>query len=336
MKNIGILIFVVMSSCSFVPNSPTDLLSSQKVGGTHSIEEMNRMYPYLNTVLRPFEVQDKNSPVYGATELDNMRARQIDATEKYNMLRRVDFMRFVVNTPEFETNLLKGKFRSARTAKGVYGSIKVGDYYDNNRILVLLQSLIINTRIGKQPLSAAAAAVGLLGKPLYVTANSQNSMVEQMGYGAFIIFPNRDYWGVGGYNNDNFPSNIYISSLIFHELLHNMGFAHEETLHGQDTVYGIQNVFVQTAQDPVWQKKYQRSLKVYQYVQTKHKDWLTFTTTPTRINVRQGAKRTDESYNKNDIELGVSEEQIEVCILNLDGSYTIKTTTKRKMLNGLI
>ncbi len=286
MKIIWILTFTIMSSCSFVPDSPMNLLSSQKVGETLSIEEMNRMYPYLNIVLRPFEVQDKDSSVAGATELDNMRARQIDAIEKYNILRRVDFMRFVVNTPEFETNLLKGKFRSARTATGFYGSIKVGDYYDNKRILALLQSLQINTRIGKQPLSGGAVAMGEIGKAFYVTADSQTSMVEQMGYSAFIIFPNGDYWGLGAYNEDNFSDNIYIAGVIFHELLHNIGFIHEEPVHGQDTVYGIQNVFTQTAQDLVWQTKYQRQLKTYQYVQTKYRDWLTFTTTPTRVNTK--------------------------------------------------
>ena len=329
MKNTILFILVlVTSSCSTIPKSPLDLLSSQNTTST-SVEAMDRRYPYLKVTLRPFQVWDKDSTTPGATPLQNMRARQIDIKEKYNILRRVDFMRFVVNTPEFETNLLNGVYRSARNVTGSRGVIKVGDIYDNNRILELLQKLIMNTRIGKQPLSSGAAAVGMLGSSFYVTGESK------MNNSAFIIFPNRDYWGEGGYNNDNFPSNIYIAGVIFHELIHNMGFNHEDPIHGNDTVYGIQNMFIKTAQDPKWQKKYGKQLASYKLYQTKYKDWLTFITTPTRVHAKQSPIPNNDTYDREypgELETGQQGPQNEetvVCILYPDGTHKLV-----KMRNG--
>ena len=317
MKKIILFILIILSSCSFVPESPLDLLSSQNTTST-SVEEMDRRYPYLKVTLRPFEVHESTL---------NERARQIDIKEKRNILEKVEFMRFIINTPEFETNLLKGTFKSARTSTGYYGTVSWGDTYDNKRILELLQNAHISTRFGKQHLNSGVGGAANLGPHFYITANSLDSMLAAKGN--FIILPNREYWAEGGYLKD-----AYIAGLIFHELLHNMGFNHGGPSH--DTVYGVQGVLTATV-NAEWRKKYKKQLASYKLYQTKYADWLTFITTPTRVHAKQSPMLNNDTYDREypgELQVGQQGPQNEetiVCILYKDGTHKLV-----KMRNGRI
>lgn len=302
MKNIILLIIIISSSCTTAikePSTPVDPSSP------NYLEELDKKYPDLPIKLNPFVVEDRDSN--GPNE-DHIRARKIDIKEKEYMLRNFDLMRFVVNTPEFKAAVLDPvyKFRAGRTATGTYGSIREGDYYNKTKLLALLKYASITTFIVKTDVSTDAVAQGLAGPSYYVCVDLLNNPSRgPWDTVVNILFPNRDYWANEdiGYGKE-FPDNRTITALMLHELMHNLGTKHGKSLlpHPEDTATGMQDIFMATTGDRAWQNKYRQEIKAYKYYQTKYKDWLTFTTTPTKVNVKQTPTFTSDTYNSNMLE----------------------------------
>ena len=280
MKNMWILIFVMIaSSCS-----TTDKPATPDSSIPNYLEELDKQYPYLPIRLNPFVVEDKIVSKPDATEEDNRSAKKIDIKEKEYMLKHLDLMRFVINTPEFEAAVLDPdyKFRAGRTATGTYGSIREGDHYDKTKLLALLKYASITTYFMKTDVGADAVALGKAGPSYYVDVDLLNNPSKgPWNTDALIMFPNREYWADGEYGyGQEFPANIDIVALMFHELMHNLGAKHGAEVHHEDTAYVMQDIFRATTSDPEWRNKYRKQVKEYNYYQTKYKDYLTSPTIP--------------------------------------------------------
>ena len=308
MKNIWILIFVIItSSCSTavkepltpdssIPSTPLDpsipIDPSKPIepsipldpSSPNYLEELDKRYPYLPIKLKPFEVADKDSSFSGASDEENKEARKIDIKEKEYMLKHLDLLRFVVNTPEFEKEVFLEvhKFRVGRDAKGAYGTIKEGDYYNKTKLLALLKHASITTYIRKDALSPGTEGLGKAGPSYYVDVDLDNNPSKgPWNTDALIMFPNNSYWASSefGYGQE-FPHNIEIVGLMLHELMHNLGTKHGAVVSPEDTAVVMHNVFRATTSEPEWRNKYRKQVKEYKYYQTKYKDFLISTTTP--------------------------------------------------------
>lgn len=319
MKNIIMFILVfVASSCSIVPKSPLDLLSSKNTN--MSIEEMNKAYPFWNMKLSPFRVDNLNagtSSAGGSESTDpemNRNARILNIRSKEVMLERLNIIRFVVNTPEFANLLRTRTFRSSRNA----GSVKLGDILDNERLVKVLQKASFSSQIRKTKVVRGAIAHANLGAFLYLA--SDETLNNSSFRGWYVAFANTESWE--GYNT------LYIAGVLFHELLHNMGFNH---LTSDDATNGIERVFLETYEDPKWQRKYKQQLISYQYYTKKYANFLQEDSLANQSRQFNGTDlftadqtRSEDSYTRNN-------EIEEICIFYLDGTYKLV-----KMQNGRI
>ena len=321
MKNIILFILITLSSCSFVLESPGDLLSSQNTN--MSVEAMNRAYPYWN--MKPFEfrVNDLNAGTIGegaseSTDSEqNRKARILNIRSKEVVLERLNIIRFVVNTPEFADLLRTKQFYSSRNE----GSVKLGDPLDSERLVKVVQKASFYSRIIKTKVISGAAAHASVDGFLYLASDAELANVSVKG--SYVAFPNTHSWE--GYNTP------WIAEAFFHELLHNMGFSHRVN---QDATYGMQSVFSKTYNNPKWQKKYKKQLAAFQYYTKKYSHYLrtdSLATKSKRFNdtdlftadqTRSENTHNNETYN-NKIE--------EVCVLYPDGTHKLV-----KMRNGRI
>jgi hypothetical protein len=296
-KNIIMIIAlaIFISSCSRLNpssdqndniNDPSTDNGNTDNGNTDdSLIEDDNKYPYLPIKLKAFEVEDKDSNGYNPTDEDHIRARKIDIKEKEYMLKHLDLIRFVINTPEFEAAIFDPdyKFRAGRTATGTYGTIGEGEYYDKTKLLALLKYASITTYFIKTDIGGDATALGKAGRPYYVDVDLlKNPSKGPWDTDAHILFPNRVDWAdgeFGGYGQE-FPDNIDIAAIMFHELMHNLGTKHGKAVHPEDTSEVMEDIFRATV-NGAWRKKYGKQVKEYNYYQIKYKNFLTFTTTPT-------------------------------------------------------
>ncbi len=300
------LTFLVLS-CSNKQLSPSDLsLTANNASLNESLESKNRRLPFWGVDLKGFQVLDHDSNGVGATAEDHAKARIMTATSKKRMLDILDVIRFVINTPEFEEEMLSSnrKFRSARTTKGPVGAIKKNDYYDNKRVFETLQNVKYKITISKQKLSLSAAAVASVANEHLYLYPADNKLYKRENM--FIALPNRDNWDGGGYLNT-----AYMGGVVLHEIVHNLGYTHGASSH--DTVYGVQDVFLKVYNNKEWQAKYKTKLSQFTpYYSILHEDQLTFDTlAPTP----KSQKNINEQIVENHSEYA--------CQLNVDGTYNL-------------
>lgn len=320
MKNIIVFILVIIGgSCSTIPQSPFDLLSSQNT--YMSLEEMNRTYPYWNVKLFDFEAANLNAGWYGPnntpTPEDHRNAKILNIRSKEIMLEKLNTIRFVVNTPEFGDLLRTKTFYSSRTGTGPFGSIKIGDPMDSERLLKIVQKISFYTRIKKTQVPFGAEATANIGKFLYVAGDEEINNVSFKGL--FVQFPNKWSW-------ERYATSPWITEVLFHELVHNMGFTHDVP---NDATYGLHGVFSAVYNDPKWKKKYKKQLDIFQYYTKKYENELQKDTIAGQIkhikqfdNVVATDPQSEYTYN-NEIE--------DVCILYPDGTHKLV-----KMRNGRV
>ena len=316
MKNIILCILIILSSCSFVPESPLDLLSSQNT--SMSLANMERRYPYFNTKVSSFRVMDEDPGFYHTTPpLTPERAkesRRISIRGKEAMLNKLSAIRFVINTPEFAELLKTRQFYSSYTKEGPYGSIKKGDPMDSERLLYVLQKVNYQVRINRRAVPQNAAASANVGTFLYLADDQELANVTFKEL--FVNYPNRENWE--GYSNTP-----YYLGILFHELVHNMGFNHHLAGTGlADATVGLQNVMADVFRDPKWQKKYKKQLESYQYYTKKYEHLLQEDT------VVIPAKKFDDTdlFSIDQIQTE------EVCILYPDGTHKLVKVRNGRMI----
>ncbi len=297
-KNIIMIIAlaIFISSCSRLNpssdqndniNDPSTDNGNTDNGNTDdSLIEDDNKYPYLPIKLKEFVVTDKNSTSSDATADDNRKSREISIEEKAHVLEAIDIMRFVVNTSEFKDEFFNDiyKFEAAEYGRGIR-TIKKGDYYYKNIIFNMLKNAAITTYIMKDDINGTANALGTLGPHFYVNVNATNPIIEGDKNGdldLLIMLPNNFYWAEkNGFYGDKYK----LAEIIFHELIHNLGFNHlnnspNEIWNQYDTAEFMEDIFREVVSKSKFKNKYKSELKQYNYYQTKYKKFLKSKTIP--------------------------------------------------------
>lgn len=312
MKKI-LIIFLFINSCSFIPTSPANLMMNN-YDFLQSIEEQSHQYPYWNIDFLRFNVLDQDPQfVNNPTPEQKIKARTLTINDKVLMFQNLSFLRFALNTPEFASNLLKTTFNSSVNAKGPKGIMVKGKPLDSKRLLEILQKRSYAVEIRKGVIAAGAAAVGVVGRHIYVLDDND----PQAHNSYWLAFPNSQNWSTGGYLKRN-----YITTILFHEMLHNSGFSHTVP---NDATYGIANVFGRTVGDPKWKQKYQKQLTAFiSYYGNQYKEWLLKDT----IAIPKKKTRSLESltYRRS------IQEDVEICILDENGNHSTKKVRINKEL----
>lgn len=284
---------ILLVSCTVTIDSPIDLLINNVT--SFDIDIKAKQYPYFPVKFHTFGIRYE-------TTIVTPENTTITTKEKEIMLERLDFVRFVLNTPEFEKNILEASIYSDREIKGTKGTVTSGEKFNNRRLLDVLQYNAHSVRIAKAKIAAGAAAQAGVGTPIYVNEKGFNKNKIYT-----IEFPYVEQWDKGGYLQEN-----YISGVLFHELLHNMGFSHGNS--GKpDPVYGIQGVFLKTLTSE-FRTKYNKKIASFKpFYKTIYK--------------KNMAKY--DSLSLDNLTTLNTDEITEVCVIYEDGTYEI-----RKIRNG--
>ncbi len=248
------------------------------------LDALDEKYPYLAINLSAFKVTDKDSPLSSATAEDNINSRVITVGEKEHILKAIDIMRFALNTPEFKEeydNDTYYQFRSSRDYNGTERSIKQFELFDKNIVWAILTNAKITTYILKENIGSTANAIGTHGPSFYTSINLENPVVEGDKNDNWIVqdlligLPNTVLW------NDS--SKLYgdeyeLASIIFHELIHNLGFNHHTR--DFDTADTMEDLFYTVVSKKSWQNKYKDEIENFKYYRTKYEDFLLEDTKP--------------------------------------------------------
>ena len=320
MKKIYILVFF-LSACTIQNNYfPRPYFPSQHTAKTKADAIK---YPYFAMNFGTFFVtdQDSNGHREGATPTaeENRRARQINTLEKHSMLGQMDIVRFVVNHEIFARELLSSPktFQAAQYASGPVDTINLGDELDHERLLKVLRETVQTVDIVKQQMPHNILALGAVSREhAYVSGNLNRSYILP------IVLPNRDKWDEIPYRGEHNSGYIHQAAILFHEIIHNMGFVHDagrlpstSLVDGgkMDAVNGAEQIFIKAAleifENGLDKNKNRLELRNFRdFYPTIHKNQL-FTTIADG-NYRPVGTRTRGGDN-----------DIVVCILTSDGVY---------------
>ena len=153
----------------------------------------------------------------------------------------------------------------------------------------ILKNSAITTYILKTDIGGDANALGTPGQRFYLNVDANNPVVEGDNNNdpsntltLVIMLPNTFYWAD---KNSIYGDEYVLAEIIFHELIHNLGFKH---LNGSpnpidkqyDTADKMEDIFRDVLNNSQWQKKYKTELKQYNYYQNKYKHFLENNTTP--------------------------------------------------------
>lgn len=216
MHYIIIFVFLIISSCSTTPENKK-LSQGLDAQGEYELVQKAKKYPHLNIQFGYFSAPDLDpSSVPNPSAHDKYQSRSFNVIEKRYMLRGLDFVRFVINLPEFEEQMLAQPMYLARSGSGPLGSNKAGEQANSQRVLSLLRQFTYTLSIQKHP--TEAAAVGVVGMYNYHYPKPQGGA----DYALWIAFPNKAKLDEGGYVQDSY----YHAGTILHEIMHNLGFSH--------------------------------------------------------------------------------------------------------------
>ena len=298
MKHVLFIITFMLVGCSFVPKSASELLVTQKnapfdsnntnivlppdsgdtntvllpdLSGTStglSLEQKARSFPYYNIGVAGFDAQNQDPPIENATEAQKIYSRTFSVTGKLYKLQALDFIRFVIQTPEFEEALLKTKFILKRGGSGSLGTSLATDVADPKRILAIIRDVqLYNVIISKRNMPKGIGAQALLGRNRY----DDPSTKFNTPYTNIVWFRNDEI--LENWPHSNFQG--YMAGVFFHEMLHNLGFNHDDNIGGEDVVYGTQRIFGEVSGKRTFLDKYAKQLeRFYPYYPNKYSNFL--------------------------------------------------------------
>lgn len=245
------------------------------------LKNLNDKFPFFDIHLDRFVVFDQDSNASGATSIDNQNAKILTVSEKRIMLNALDTIRFVINTPEFGSLMKLQTYYAADNFSGPNGMVQKGQPYPSKeRLLQVIQQRMASVIIRKEQVPLVAFAVGQLpiesGRFFNAYVASDDNPINHGTF--FVAFNNREKWDSPPF----FQNEAFIASVLFHELLHNMGFSHAEPLDiNRDTVYVLQQVLEAVYNDPAWQNKYAGALRSFRpFYPNLYSSWLKSDTLP--------------------------------------------------------
>ncbi len=257
------VIMISINSCTSSVDSVSeiDFLSKKQV---LTEQEKDHLYPAWNISLRHLKNESKN--------------RAFTAEEKETTLSILSVIRFVVNTPEFEANILKRQLKSSenKSAQTTSASVKVGDKLDSEKVLRTVQRTLLETQISLAELTGGALGLGIVPKyyPYFEDVNHRKyeSIMKANMSQVWVKFTSR-------YNiTDSLASYAAIGETLLHEATHNLGFGHHDSIshYGPDVSYAMGQEYVKTLRDPAFLKKYKNEFKrLVPYFEEKYAQFIT-------------------------------------------------------------
>lgn len=174
----------------------------------------------------------------------------------------MSIVRFVLNTPEYEANILAQTMKASRDADAgtTTERVAVGDVLDSKRVLRTVQKTLLETEIALANLDP-----GVLGLAIMAGYYPYLENMNHEEYSPIIQRLNAQVWikFTSNYKIENtLETYINIGNTILHESLHNLGFAHLDPLDRSiDVAYVMGETYASTLYDPAFRKKYANEFK---------------------------------------------------------------------------
>lgn len=253
----------VLTLCFFISCSTKD---------EHLAMKQSR-FPFWNLTFLGFIVQKPN-----ITDPPEHQLKLIPV-EKKIILEALDTLKFIINTSEFSNAVLSTVFISSQDMSGPIATLHIGDRYDNHRLLSVIQKNTLSLAVQKSDLHYPILATGTVGQPLYVLSDNDSANFDAYA----IMLQNYVRWD----QYADYQDTGQLASIIFHEILHNLGFIHRANADLQDPivkksdlVYQLQeivfNVYKDLKNNPHRMQELQDFRPFYLW---KERKWLNFDTT---------------------------------------------------------
>ena len=278
MKHVLFMIIFMLAGCSFIPNSTSELLANKKdspfdsnsTDPELSLEQKALLYPQFNVGVAGFGAANEDPPSEDATDAQKIYSRTFSVQAKLYKLQSLDFIRFVIHTPEFEEALLKTKFILKRGGTGTLGTSLATDVADPKRVLAILRNIqSYSMIISKKKTASGTVAQAVVGRNRYNDPPTYFNNTTQV---SSIWFRNDDILEKGTHAD----TQGYMMGVFFHEILHNLGFGHNDFISGTDVVYGVQGVLRSVSGNKTFLNKYATELARFRpYYEKKYSQFLT-------------------------------------------------------------
>ncbi|KLI15935.1 hypothetical protein [Brachyspira hyodysenteriae] len=229
----------------------------------YSKEEINKKYPYWQVGVANFQIANNLSSY--AT---------ITVEEKRFILRCLALMRLAVNTEEF-TERVKSKGQLAASRNASYGnfSIKIGEFYDNNKLAEVIRT-VKNVKFTYEKINDKGAAFGTVCNTLRYANYMGGQNPDSIPIATWVGLPNGNENWIK-WSGDSPYGYASFSALMFHEHLHNIGFTHIAETQNNNVPYALQDVVQKIIEDILYGKlkdKYAKQLdELTAYYYTEYK-----------------------------------------------------------------
>ena len=330
MKHLLFIFIFTLAGCSFVPNNVSELLANQKdspfgSGNANpelSLEQKAILYPQFNVGVAGFAAVNEDPLSATATDAQKIYARTFSAQAKLYKLQSLDFIRFVIHTPEFEEALLKTKFILKREGTGTLGKSLATDVADHKRFLAILRSVeSYSMIISKRKIASGTVAQAVVGRNRYNDPPTYFNNTTQV---STVWFRSDDILEKGTHAD----TQGYMMGVFFHEILHNLGFGHNDYISGTDVVYGVQGVLRSVSGNKAFLTKYATELARFRpYYEKKYSQYL-LADTLVGIATNQSRSRSLQDvpeYQHDPDEL--------VCVTYEDGTSRMMTFAEAERIN---
>lgn len=268
-KFLIIMTIISLSSCSdnyldfIIDSDPIIDLSYLAAKETLTFGEKGLYYPSWNISLRALENQSRN--------------RIFTAEQKEITLRIMSIIRFVLNTPEYEANILKQTMKASRSAAGKTTSerVYIGKRLDSGRVLRTAQKTMLETEIALADLDSNILGVGIATN-IYLYLEDMNHrdypyIMRQLNNLVWIQFSSSHY-----VITDNLDTYANLGNTILHEAVHNLGFFHHDSIPTSvDVAYVMGDTYETTLRHPDFLNKYaDKFKKIIPYFEEKYSSFI--------------------------------------------------------------
>lgn len=255
------MIMIPLNSCNTSYLDSLDEIDALSSKQTLSLEEKDMLYPAWNIRLR---------------YLKNESDRAFTAEDKVVTLRIMSVVRFVINTPEYETRIINltlkaTENKNSQTMKPE--QVRVGDILDSKRVLGAVRKTLLTTEISYANLDPSVVGLGTVPNyyPYFEDPNHKDyaSIISDNNIGTWIKV-SRLYDFV-----NTLRAYADIGNTILHETVHNLGFSHHESVSSGDVAYSIGNTFSSLLKDKDFLEKYQDEFKkLVPYFEEKYRHFI--------------------------------------------------------------
>ncbi len=253
LKSALLLLFTIIFAISCSITDPTDI----------DIDLANSTYPYFTPYIKALE-NDSTTTTF-------------PYSERLAVLRAVSYVRFIVNSPEFQEAFLQETLYATDTI-GSYttdASMTVGEELD---VSIVLEKFLtfsnFKTKLSKADLDVYHLGGGEISIVTGLgTVPTINIYLEDFDDPLFSYYKNQmdelnyiqmtSYSGYFTYSLD-MASYGLLAETIVHEMVHNMGYSHDNSVSEEnDTAYTFGRVLSEVIADGTFYAKYQTEIEEF-------------------------------------------------------------------------